>query len=217
MSKSASALTIRGERVLVEELNHRISNEFFLAMGFVSVAAARSRSDEVKVALSGVAELLHHYATLHQALQIPPDGAPIDAATYLRTLCMSIKRSKLDHMKIDLVLAAPPLVLHSDECWLLGMTVHELITNAARHAFGGSKGEIRVELVRAGNFVDCKVLDNGRAPANVQRGRGLKVLDELMQALGGTLDQTFGASGSVSRIVFPCSSAYAENQEEMRF
>ena len=129
------------EQALLHELNHSINNEFASAIGAVSFAAARSSSDLVKVALTGVAELLHHYAAVHHALQMPAAEALIDAAAYLRKLCRSISRSKLAHLKIDFVLAAEPLKLQSHKCWRLGMIVHELITNAARHAFVGRKGE----------------------------------------------------------------------------
>ena len=67
MMKFASALSISHERVLLQELNHRINNEFFSAMNLVSLAAARSGSHEVKVALAGVTDLLHHYAELHRS------------------------------------------------------------------------------------------------------------------------------------------------------
>ena len=148
------------QALLLDELNHRINNEFASAIGAVSLAAARSSTDLVKVALAGVAELLHHYAAVHHALQMPAAEALIDAAAYLRKLCRSISRSKLAHLKINFVLAAEPLKLQSHKCWRLGMIVHELITNAARHAFAGRKGEIRVELSRAGALVECRVLDN---------------------------------------------------------
>lgn len=215
MREFASTLPIPQERVLLQELNHRISNEFFSAMSLVSLAAARSGSDEVKVALSGVTALLHHYAEVHQALQGPRDDACIDATTYLSKLCLSIRRSKLDHMKIHLVLAAPPLVLQSDECWLLGMIVYELITNAARHAFAGRDGEIQVELLRSGAFVQCKVLDNGAAAAHVQPGRGLKIVGELIKALDGQFEQKFGTTGSMSILVFPYSEASARLPEQL--
>jgi two-component sensor histidine kinase len=214
MTELASTLSIPQERVLLQELNHRISNEFFSAMSLVSLTAARSSSDEVKVALSGVTELLRHYAEVHQALQSPQDDARIDAATYLSKLCLSIRRSKLDQLKIDLVLAAPPLVLQSDECWLLGMIVYELITNAARHAFAGKNGQIRVELLCAGAFVQCKVLDNGAAPANVQRGSGLKIVGELIKALDGRFEQKFGTAGSTSILTFPYSERTARPREQ---
>jgi two-component sensor histidine kinase len=190
-------------QVLLHELNHRIGIEFFSAMSLVSLAAARSRSNETKSALKGVTELLHHYAEVHQALTLPEADAVIDAATYLRRLCRAIKRSKLDHMKIDLEFLAYPLELRSQQCWLLGMILHELITNAARHAFCGKKGKIRVALTRADEFVKCKVLDNGSAPENVPRGRGLTIIGELVKALDGRFEQRFGTAGSTSILVAP--------------
>jgi two-component sensor histidine kinase len=196
MTEMAFTPTI-SEQALLQELNHRISNEFQSALSLVSVTAARSRSQEVKDALSSVTVLLHHYAEVHRALQIPHDRD--------RKLCLSIRRSKLERAQVHLVLAAPALVLNSAECWLLGLIVYELITNAARHAFHGRNGEIRVELLRAGAFVHCKVMDNGSAPADVQRGHGLRIIEELVKALDGRFEQRFGTAGSTSILVFPYS------------
>jgi two-component sensor histidine kinase len=205
MTEFASRVPLREEGVLLHELNHRIINEFSVAISVVSRAAAASRNDEVKLALTGVTELLHQYADVHHALQMPEDHTPVDAAAYLRKLCLSISRSKLDHLKINLVLAACPLPLQSDQCWRLGMIVHELITNAVRHAFAGGNGEIRIELLRTGSFAQCRVLDNGSARENVQPGRGLKIVDELIKGLGGRFVQKFGPGGSASLLVFPYS------------
>jgi two-component sensor histidine kinase len=203
MTEFASQVPLREERVLLHELNHRITNEFASAISVVSLAAAASGKDEVKLALTGVTKLLHHYADVHRALQMPEHDTHVDAAVYLRKLCLSISRSKLDHTKINLVLAACPLPLQSDRCWRLGMIVHELITNAARHAFAGGNGAIRVELLRAGSLAECWVLDNGSARARVQPGHGLKIVDELVKGLGGRFVQKFGTGGSASILVFP--------------
>src|SRR6516225_4654536 len=143
MTTIPSQLPFPQAQLLLHELNHRIGNEFCCAVSVVSLAAARSNNKEVKAALTDVAELLHHYAEAHHALQIPEHGIRTDAAAYLRKLCLSIRRSKLNHMKIDLVLAACRLWLPSDRCWLLGMIVYELITNAARHASAGGRERSR--------------------------------------------------------------------------
>src|SRR5580658_7823691 len=96
-------LSLADEPVLLHELTHRINNEFAAAIGAVSLAAARSGNDEVKAALSGVAELLHQHAEVHRALQMPEYDTMLDAQRYLRQLCLSISRSYLDHRKIKLV------------------------------------------------------------------------------------------------------------------
>jgi two-component sensor histidine kinase len=194
------------ERMLLRELNHRINNEFASIINMVSLAAARSGNEEVKAALNGVTERLHQYVDVHRALKIPQHAARLDAVAHLRRLCQSISRSKLDHMKIKLVLEACPLTLSSDRCWRLGMIVYELITNAARHAFSGQEGEIRVELSRAGALVQCKVLDNGSGSATFQPGQGTKIVRYLAEELEGRIEHHFGPDGSMALVVFPSTS-----------
>src|SRR5262245_19002409 len=74
------------EQLLLHELNHRVGNEFCCAISVVSLAAARSSNKEVKAVLTEVAELLHHYAEVHHALQMPEHGIRTDVAAYLRKL-----------------------------------------------------------------------------------------------------------------------------------
>jgi two-component sensor histidine kinase len=83
------------------------------------------------------------------------------------------------------------------------MIVYELITNAAKHAFPNGGGEIRVELFRAGAFVECRVLDDGSAPPTIQPGRGLMLVAELAKTLAGAVEHEFGAGGSRSILIFP--------------
>jgi two-component sensor histidine kinase len=191
------------ERVLLQELDHRIINGFSCAISAVSLAAARTKNEEVKGALSDVAQLLYRYADVHRALQMPEYDTLVDAAAYLCQLCLSISRSKLDYREIRLVLVAEPLRLEADKCWRLGMIMHELINNAAEHAFAFGNGTIRVELASAGAFVECKVQDNGSAAASPQPGRGLKIINDLTKGLGGRFAQSFGTGGSTFAVTFP--------------
>ena len=196
-------LALPEDAVLLFELNHRINNEFASAISAVSRAAARSSNNAVRLALTSVTELLHRYADVHRALQVPELNTTIDVAAYLKRLRLSLSRSKLDHLAIDLVLAACPMRLQSGECWRLGMIVNELVTNAARHAFSGQKGSIRVELVQAGSFVTCKVQDNGASPREIREGRGLHIVRNLAKALNGHFEQRYGSRGLVCMLAFP--------------
>lgn len=199
-----SPLPIADEQLLLSELNHRVNNEFAAVIGAVSLAAAHSGNREVKVALNGVTELLHQYADVHRLLQVPTRGTAIDAAAYLHQLCLAISRSQLDQRKINLTLSAQPLQLPADHCWRLGMIVYELVTNAARHAFAGDGGDIKVELRRLGALVICSVLDNGSAVPGHRRGPGIKLVDAVAKSLDGRFEQRFAAKGSASILVLPC-------------
>jgi two-component sensor histidine kinase len=213
VTRAVPQLPSSGERVLLRELDHRIINEFACAISAVSLAAARTKNEEVKGALSDVAQLLYHYADVHRALQMPEQDAFVEAAAYLGQLCLSISRSKLEYREIALVLVAEPLRLEADRCWRLAVIMHELINNAARHAFARGSGEIRVQLMRAGSFVECRVLDNGSSAAKVQPGRGLKIIDELAKGLDGRLEHTFGSRGSIFALTFPYTRTSMESED----
>jgi two-component sensor histidine kinase len=202
------------DQLLLDELNHRISNEFASLIAIVSRAAAASGNDEVKRALRGVAQLLHHHAQVHRALRPPDQETLVNAEGYLSELCNAISRSKLDPLKIDLVLTARPLLLESSRCWRLGMIVSELITNAARHAFAGRPGRIRVELLRAGGFAKCIVSDSGSAAAHIQPGHGLRMVEELTKALDGRFERRFEGAGTTSIVIFPLGEPRKTSSED---
>ena len=216
MAEIDAPLLIPQEHVLLHELNHRINNEFAAAIGIVTVAAARSGNEEAKAALTGVAELLHRYADVHRLLQMPDHDTLVDAAAYLRQLCLSISRSRLDAKRISLVLSAQSLRLQAERCWRLGMIVHELISNAARHAFGNRGGAIRVAVWQDGALVKCSVQDSGSVTTSIQPGHGLKIVNSLSRVLGGRFRQTFGVQGSKSLLVFPRDCAPVAGAESPR-
>ena len=179
------------ERTLLRELNHRINNEFTSVINVVSTGVVLAENAEVKAALSGVVEMLHKYADVHRALLVPVGGVLIDAAEYLRKLGLAMSRSKLDHLNVRLVIAADTLPLESDRCWQLGLIIHELVTNAARHAcFDNEGAKIRVELRRSGAVVNCIVSDNGSVRATWKPGQGLRIVGELAKVLGGRIEHT---------------------------
>lgn len=203
MREAASNQLFSTEHALLRELSHRINNEYASVISAASLAAATATCDEAKVALNSITELLHQYADVHHALQMPEHIGPVDAAAYLRQLCLSTSRSKLKNGRIRLVLAVNPFWLESDRCWRMGMILHELITNAAKHAFSDGNGDIRVEAMHTSELVECTVQDNGSAPKNLSRGRGLMIINGLTRALNGRFEQQFGPLGSTSTLVFP--------------
>jgi two-component sensor histidine kinase len=189
--------------LLLHELTHRINNELASTMGFVRLTAAHSCNDEVKLALAGVMQHLHDFAGIYGALQMPAADHWVDAAKYLRELCLAISRAKLQYRDIELALLESPLKLNALRCWRLGMIVSELIANASRHAFGGGGGKIQVELLNRGTVVECSVTDNGCGSENVRPGQGLKIIRSLADSLEGNIDLRFGARGTSATLSFP--------------
>jgi two-component sensor histidine kinase len=190
-------------QLLVREMAHRINNEFASAISLVSRTAARTNNQEVKLALAGVADHLHSYARVHRALQMPSQIEPVNASDYMRSLCQSISQSKLGYRGIELVYVESPVQLSSERCWKLGMIVSELVTNAARHAFGEGGGTIRVELSAVEASIECRVIDNGAVQGQIRPGQGTRIIEALVRGLDGEVTRIFGPNGTTSTVVFP--------------
>jgi two-component sensor histidine kinase len=191
------------ELTLVRELTTRINTELASAIDAVTAAAVRADTSEAKVALCNVADLLREQANVHRVLEIPEGNALVDAAQYLRSLCLATTRACLEPIGVHLSFQADTLPLEPERCWRLGMAVHELIMNAARHAcFDGRAGEIKIKVSLAHPVVKCIVADNGTLPARLKPGRGLGLVRDLTRSLGGRLDYGSGPEYTSFLLVF---------------
>jgi two-component sensor histidine kinase len=190
--------------ILLRELNHRINSGLASAINLVSAAAVRVEGVEAKRALSDVVELLHGHADVQQALAMPRGKALIDAATYIRMMGSAMRRSLLDRMNIRLAIATESLPLEPERCRWLGLIVHGLLTDAAKHAcFEARTGEIGIKLSRIGAVVNCVVLDNGSRSARGAAGRGLRISNDLAKGLAGRVEHGFGADFTSVVLSFP--------------
>jgi two-component sensor histidine kinase len=191
-------------RTLLDELNHRIKNELASVINFVSYKAIWADNVEVKQELSNVVDLLHHHVEVHSILTTPDRDALVDAGEQLRKLGLAMCQCKLDRMNIHLLLSADTLPLESERCWRLALAVYELVTNAVRHAcFDGREGEIKIKLMRAGCWVNCRVTDNGSGLGRIKPGRGLRIVGDLAKSLGGRMVRTFGPTSTSFVLDFP--------------
>jgi two-component sensor histidine kinase len=169
----------------------------------VTAAAVRADNPEAKLALGNVTELLQEQANVHRVLAVPEGDLLVDAAQYLRRLCLAITRSRLEPIGVHLSFQADTLPLEPERCWRLGMALHELVTNSARHAcFDGRPGEIKIKLSLAHPVVNCIIADNGSLSTRLKPARGLGLVRDLIKSLGGRLEYGFGPEYSSFLLVF---------------
>jgi two-component sensor histidine kinase len=193
-------------RTLLDELNHRIKNELASIINLVTFKAVWTDNVDAKEELSNVVDLLHQHVQVHSLLTLPDSDALVDAGEQLRKLGQAMSRCKLERMNIRLLLSADTLPLESERCWRLALATYELVTNAVRHAcFDSRDGEIKIELMRAGSWVNCRVSDNGLGIGRIRVGRGLRIVGELVSSLGGRIDRTSGPAWNSFSIDFPMS------------
>jgi len=198
---------------LLRELNHRINNQFASAINSMSVEAVRADGAEAKAALGNAVALLHGYADVHRALLMPRSGRLIDVAKYIRRVCHALRGALLDRLSIQLTLKGDGLPLQPERCYQFGLIVHELVTNAAKHAcFDGRAGKIRIKLARRDGLVNCVVSDNGSAATRVrhEQRQGLRIVGDLARSLGGRIEQ--GAGTDFRSVVLSFALTQRERQ-----
>ena len=186
---------------IVRELTHRINNQLASAINLVTAAAAggasgnQGRAGQCHRTASGAGQC----ASLLEARK----NSLVDAAQYLRKLCLATTRSRLEPIGVHLSLQADTLLLEPERCWRLGMALHELMTNSAQHAcFDDRAGEIKVKLSLAHPVVNCIIVDNGSLFKRLKPARGLGLVRDLIKSLGGRLEYGFGPEHSSFLLVF---------------
>jgi two-component sensor histidine kinase len=204
MPDSLPRLSAPEEPTLLDEVNHRIRNELAAIVDLVAFRAVLTDNVGAKQELGNVVDLLQQHLQVHSILAMPDRDGLMDAGQQLRKLGLAMSRCRLERMNIRLVLSAEMLPLQAERCWRLTLAVYEPVTNAIRHAcFEGREGEIRIELLRAGCWLNCRVTDNGSRLGRIKPGRGLRIVGDLAAGLGGRIDRTSGASRNAFALDFP--------------
>lgn len=195
--------------ILVEEISHRVINEFTQAVATIALAAAEASDPAARQVLVQTAAQLRAHAEAHRVLRAPMFGQRYDVGEYLSGVCSSIIKASLADTQIELTLVVGDIDLTAERCWRLGLVVSELITNAARHGLRWKRGEIVVEVVDANEVLRCHISDNGRSKPNPSPGRGLALVSVLVADLGGTVQWSFGEAGTTAEVVIPREGHHA--------
>jgi two-component sensor histidine kinase len=187
---------------LVEEMTHRVLNEYAEAISTLAMAV-RSAPDSVSaMALTSAAARLRAHAEAHRALQAPIARGPANLADYIAQLCARLTNAWLAARGVRLTLRADDVWLDADRCWRVGLIVAELVRNAARHGLSGGPGAIRIEIAETSERISCRVRDDGRGTPSETIGRGRRLVQALAGELGGSVDWTFTPSGCSARLEF---------------
>ena len=186
----------------VEEINHRVVNEFAEAVSSLSLAAARSPGGASRESLEGAAERLLAHAELHRALLRPLDRRP-NLADYLGRICSGFSKAFLAERGVRLQMKCDDVRISADRCWRVGLIVAELIRNAARHGLRGMPGAIVVELRQRANTITCLIGDDGRADPQPRPGKGRELISLLAAELGGSVEWRFTDLGTIAGLEIP--------------
>lgn len=188
---------------LVEEINHRVVNEFSEAISMLSLAAARAESAGARESLANAADRLRDHAASHRALLPPFVPGTANIAEYLAQICQSFTKATLADRGVRLILRSDDIVMPVERCWRLGLVISELVRNAARHGLKGKSGTILVRVSERDGAIAALVSDDGAAAPDSSPGRGQRLTRALVADLDGTIEWSLTPDGSHARMHLP--------------
>ena len=186
---------LKQKDLLLRELQHRVMNSLNILSSLLDVQSRYvvdpAAKEHLAVARNRIVAMGTVYRSLYQAHTLEY----VEFSEFLNTICNKSEAAYIGTDKVSIDVEAEPLRLSSAHAISLGMLIHELITNALKHAYSdGVLGHIRVILKHKDNGnIELRFSDNGRGlPDNFQiettSSLGMKIIASTVRQLGGTLE-----------------------------
>ena len=181
---------------LLKEVHHRVKNNLQVISSLLSLQSEYATDQHVLEMFKESQHRVESMALVHERLYRADDSRRIDMADYTHTLASHLFVSYGNRAEpITLALNVEDnLTLGIDTAIPCGLIIHELVTNALKHAFSdGRKGEVRLSMAvnDAGQYT-LVVSDNGIGfPTDLDfrntESLGLQLVTTLTEQLEGTI------------------------------
>jgi two-component sensor histidine kinase/putative methionine-R-sulfoxide reductase with GAF domain len=197
------AREIHRQQVLLQEMQHRMKNNFQTILAMVTSQATRSGADNSRHALEKIAAGIMAMSLAHDQLAPSQGGGTVNLPTYLRVLATGMQKP-LDSITVEV--QADEVSVPIEQAVAIGLIVNELVTNSVKHAFGQQGGSVRVELTSGpGNRqIQLKVSDNGTGiDQSRPAGSGLRLISALARQIRGRIERTSSDQGTTTCVIVP--------------
>jgi two-component sensor histidine kinase len=189
------------QKVLLDELNHRVKNNMQMLHSLLRSAQRETQSAEARAVLADASQRVAAMAAAQRVLYDAGNMTDFSAKDFLDAVCASAKQAFSGN--IDLVIQESTSgKLPNDTAMPLALILNELLTNAAKYGVASNEGAIRVGLAKQSGELVLSVEDDGPGFELEQvrrRSSGLGLVIGLARQLGGTfkVERTPGARCTV--------------------
>lgn len=184
-------VALEHQQVLLKEINHRVKNSLQLVSSMLNLRASSQGDPSVRQILTEASARVGAISRAHDRLYRTTDVTRIEIATYLSEICKDLSEA-MHNCEVTLESEGPVLMM-TDRAINLALLITELVTNAAKHAYGGAGGPVTVHLhAITDRSVTISVRDHGVglppdfAPEN-SLGLGMRLITALTRQLEADL------------------------------
>ena len=194
------------QRVLLDELNHRVKNNMQMLHGLLLSARRETKSIEAQAVLADASQRVGAMAAAQQLLYNDRNPRSFGVEEFLRVVCASARQAFAPGILVNI--DSDGGHLSNEVSMPLALILNELLTNAAKHGInGGRNGQINVSLKRADDQIILSVEDDGPGFDLHDTGRrssGVGLVSGLSRQLRGSFTVERGAEAGCNCMVrFP--------------
>lgn len=171
--------SLKEKETLLKEVHHRVKNNLQIVSSLLSFQASKTTNQEIQETLSECKQRINSIALTHEFLYKSDNIVLIEMKHYLMSLIQQLNRAYQSEKKeIETSIEIDDIKLGIDTALPIGLIVNELVSNAFKHAFTGSKGliSLRFSTLRPDNFL-LEVADNGK-------GLDQSIIDQKKYSMG---------------------------------
>lgn len=190
--------------LFLEEFDHRVKNNFTLVASLLDMQRRRAGEGETAEALASALARVESIARAHRHLYRGASApGTVDMAAYIHELCTALEEALFLRGAITLMCGADHAALPRDRAVSIGLILNELVTNAAKHAFGEREsGAISVRFSPRPGGWRLIVTDNGNGmPVGTRKGRpgglGQRLIEGFVRQARGTIRTESSGEGTV--------------------
>lgn len=180
---------------LIKEVNHRVQNSLQLVSAFLALQARSQGNASLGESLAEAQRRLSAVALVHRRLYSDDNVEMIDLARYLDDLVAEMKSSMGPEWAEQFTTDFAPILIPTDAAVNVGLILTELVINANKYAYDGAVGPIAISLEQHRNRFRLIVADQGRGKSDTRSGFGTRMLNAMVERLGGTIENTNNRPG----------------------
>jgi len=177
------------QRILLNELNHRVKNNMQMLQSLLASAARNAQHAEARQVLGEASDRLAAMAAAQRVLYGTTDATRFDGQEFLNAVCKTAQHAFPPGIKI--ASRSDVGALSNDAAMPLALILNELLTNAVKHGMKEREGMIQVGLERQADSLVLYVEDEGPGfdlGAVVRRSSGLQLVQGLARQLRGRFE-----------------------------
>ena len=207
-ANAALSRLVAEREILVAEVNHRAKNSLTIAASLISLQAHRQPDSNVRALFVETQERLTAIARAHDLLSKSEAIQRVDMSRYVQELCDAHRPITQGDGRIRIETDLEDgITVSSDTAVPLGIVLSELVTNALKYAFPGTRsGRLLAELRRQGdNMIEVVICDDGIGMVDAREGSlGYGIIRSLVRQIRGTIDIR-SHEGLTVTIAFPAT------------